>query len=72
MTRDRLRQIGIRVAIVLAPSYTAAAMTGKMVWVVPTLVAASLVATAMKFDDEEETAVRVDEDGSDGDGDTGL
>ena len=43
-------------------------MTGQMVWVVPTLVAASLVATAMKFDDEEEMAIRVDEDGSDGDG----
>ena len=37
-----------RVAIMLIPSYTAAALTGEMVWTIPTLAAASALAASLK------------------------
>ena len=37
----------LKVAIVLVPSYTAAYLTGEMVWVVPTLVASGILAAGV-------------------------
>ena len=37
-----------RVAIMLIPSYTAAALTGEMVWTILTLAAASALAAVLK------------------------
>ena len=51
----------------LAPSYTAAALTGEMVWTVPTLAAAGVLAANLKPSDPRTTR-RVDSD-DDGDGD---
>ena len=56
-----------RIAIILIPSYTAAALTGEMVWTVPTLAAASVLAASLK--PTERTQRAVDDDGGDGDGD---
>ena len=50
----------------LAPSYSAAYLTGEMVWVVPTLVASGFLAASIGASDRVIT--RVDEDGEDGDG----
>ena len=57
-----------RIAIILIPSYTAAALTGEMVWTVPTLAAASVLAASLK--PTERTQRAVDDDGGDGNGDT--
>ena len=54
----------LRVAIVLVPSYVAAYLTGEMIWVVPTLVASSLVAAGVN---SKTPTTRVDEDGDHGD-----
>ncbi len=48
-TIDRLACV--RVAIILVPSYTAAALIGEMVWTVPTLAAASALAASLKASD---------------------
>ncbi len=52
----------LRAAIVLVPSYLMAYLTDKMVYVVPTLVAAGFFAATLNFQDSEPTT-RVDEDG---------
>ena len=54
-----------RIAVMLIPSYTAAWLTGEMVWTVPTLAAASVLAASLKS--TEQTQRAVDDDG-DGDG----
>ena len=51
-----------RIAIILIPSYTAAALTGEMVWTVLTLAAASVLAAT------EQTQRAVDSDHDDGEG----
>lgn len=62
----------LRAAIVLIPSYLVAFLTDKMVYVVPTLAAASFLAATLKFDENQNTR-RVDEDDSgDGDGDVDI
>ena len=55
-----------RIAIMLIPSYTVAALTGEMVWTVPTLAAASVLAASVK--PTERTQRAVDDDGGDDDG----
>ncbi|WP_157773128.1 hypothetical protein [Pacificitalea manganoxidans] len=55
----------MRAAVVLFPSYGAAYLTGQMVYVVPTLAAAGILASSITF--ERQTSRRVDED-DDGDG----
>ena len=64
MTRRSVFEALCKAAIVLVPSYTAAYLTGKMVWTVPTLVAASFFAATINMDEKDE--IRVDEDGADG------
>lgn len=54
-----------RAAIVLIPSYSAAYLTDKMVYVVPTMAAASFLAASINLQNEK-TARRVDEDGDSG------
>ena len=46
-----------RVAIMLIPSYTAAALTGEMVWTTPTLAGASALAASLKRPDDPTRAV---------------
>ncbi len=58
----------LKAAIVLVPSYTAAYLTGEMVWVVPTLVASGFLAASVGTSDGE-LPTRVDEDEGDGEGD---
>ncbi len=53
----------LRAAIVLLPSYSMAYLTDKMVYVVPTLVAAGFFAATLSFEDQR-TSSRVDEDGA--------
>jgi hypothetical protein len=63
-----LKEAAIKAAIVLAPSYTAAYLTGQMVYVVPTLAAAGFFASSISLTDR--AAVRqVDEDGGHDGGD---
>ena len=56
-----------RIAIIMIPSYTAAALTGEMVWTVPTLAAASVLAASLK--PTEQTQRAVDDDGGNHDDD---
>lgn len=60
--RMQFKSALIRAAIVLLPSYSAAYITDKMVFVVPTLVAAGFFATSINLQDVQ-TSRRVDEDG---------
>lgn len=53
-----IRIVALRVAIVLVPSYIVAWISGEMIWVMPTVVASALAATAIKSTD---TATRVDD-----------
>ncbi|MDE2788834.1 MAG: hypothetical protein OXI81_00195 [Paracoccaceae bacterium] len=53
-----MRVIILKVAIVLVPSYVVAWISGEMVWVMPTVVASALAATAIK---STGTATRVDD-----------
>ena len=46
-----------RVAIMLIPSYTAAALTGEMVWTTPTLAGASALAASLKRPEDPTRAV---------------
>ncbi len=46
-----------RVAIMLVPSYTVAALTGEMVWTIPTLAAASALAASLKRPQDPKRAV---------------
>ena len=63
----RVREASLKAAIVLVPSYAAAYLTGEMVWVVPTLAAASFFAGSISLD-ERSVSRRVDEDTDDADG----
>jgi len=58
----------LKAAVVLIPSYTAAWLTDKMVWVVPTLAAAGFFAANIGVSNADTTR-RVDEDGPDEGGD---
>ncbi|MGS4945549.1 hypothetical protein ACVDG3_08725 [Meridianimarinicoccus sp. RP-17] len=60
-----VRLAAIKAGIVLVPSYTAAWLTDKMVYVVPTLAAAGIVAAQISF--QSDTQRRTDEE-SDHDG----
>ena len=64
MNTVRVRQAALRGVIVLVPSYTAACISGEMVWVVPTLAASAYFAATVGS--EPSTTQRVDEDGDDG------
>ena len=55
----------LKAIIVLGPSYSAAYLTGEMVWVVPTLVASGFFAASIGASDRDITT-RVDEDGDGG------
>ncbi|MGR3718128.1 MAG: hypothetical protein ACU0B1_15450 [Thermohalobaculum sp.] len=57
----------LKALIILVPSYTAAYLTDKMVWVVPTLVASGFLAASIGLSSER-LAQRVDENE---DGDSG-
>lgn len=62
-----LKTAALKAAIVLIPSYMAAYLTDKMVWVVPTLAASSFFAATIGLT-EQEIRRRVDEeDGDDSD-----
>ena len=54
----------LKAGVVLVPSYLAAYMTDKMVWVVPTLAASSFFAATIGLKDEQ-IRRRVDEDEAD-------
>jgi len=56
----------LKAGVVLVPSYLAAYMTDKMVWVVPTLAASSFFAASIGLK-EEQIRRRVDEDEGEGD-----
>ena len=58
----------LRALVILIPSYTAAYLTGEMVYTVPTLAASASIAAAIKQSAPLDTQQRVDEDG-DGNGD---
>ncbi|MEM9048065.1 MAG: hypothetical protein AAGC92_05035 [Pseudomonadota bacterium] len=59
----RWQEAALRSLIVLVPSFAVAYITEKMVWVVPTLVAAGFFASALSL--QADTRTRVDEDGGD-------
>ena len=56
----------LKALIVLVPSYTAAYLTDKMVWVVPTLVASGFFAASIGL--SKELLVRRVDESEDGDG----
>ncbi|MGR3468039.1 MAG: hypothetical protein ACU0CI_09175 [Shimia sp.] len=56
-----LKEAALKAAIVLVPSYLAAYLTEKMVWVVPTLAAAGFFAGTVQLDREAQRR-RVEED----------
>lgn len=58
-----------RVAVILTPSWTAAWLTGEMVWTIPTLAAAASVAAAIKDTGAGGVVERTDADGDGGTGD---
>ncbi len=66
-----LRRALLKVVIVLAPSYSAAYLTGEMVWVVPTLVASGFLAASIGVSDRVITRVDEDGDGEDEEDDSG-
>lgn len=63
-----LKDAALKAAVVLIPSYSAAFLTEKMVYVVPTLAAAGFFASSISLDSRA-TSQRVDGDGGDGDAD---
>lgn len=62
--RVHLKSALIKAAIVLIPSYSAAYLTDKMVYVVPTLAAAGFFAASLKLE-QDQTSRNVDDDGDD-------
>jgi hypothetical protein len=66
MHKSHLKGASIKAAIVLLPSYLAAYLTEQMVWVVPTLAAASFFAGTIQIG-EAPIRRRVDEDTEDHD-----
>ena len=59
----------LRALVILVPSYTAAYLTGEMVYTVPTLAASATIAASIKQSAPDDTQQRVDEDAGDGDHD---
>lgn len=57
----KAKEAVLKAAIVLVPSYTAAYLTDKMVWVVPTLAAAGFFAGTISLD-QQNLRRRQDED----------
>ena len=70
MKVEHVKLAALKAAIVLIPSYTAAWLTGQMVWVVPTLAAASFFAANIGAIDATTTR-RVDEDGGEAEEEAG-
>ncbi len=68
MGKKNIRLI-IRMLVILIPTYTVAYLTNAMIYTMPMLAACTLMAANL-FNDEE-TEIRVDEDGG-GDGDAGT
>lgn len=64
--KESLILAGCKACIVLIPSYTAAYLTEKMVWVVPTLAAASFFAGSIQLD-QSKVRRRLDDDHEDAD-----
>lgn len=64
MEITHLKSAVLKAIVVLVPSYTAAYLSDKMVWVVPTLAASSFFAATIGLKDEA-VARRVDEDPQD-------
>ncbi|MCG3268013.1 hypothetical protein [Yoonia sp. I 8.24] len=56
-----IKLAALKAFVVLGPSYTAAFLTDKMVWVVPTLAASSFFAASIGMTDEP-LRRRIDED----------
>ncbi|WP_208349127.1 hypothetical protein [Pseudaestuariivita rosea] len=52
----------VKATVVLLPSYTAAYLTGQMVWVVPTLAASGFLAASIQKIDTAETRVEQEAD----------
>lgn len=65
--RFQLKVAIIKAAVVLIPSYSAAYLTDKMIYVVPTLAAASFFAASLNLQ-QLQTSRRVDDDSEDDDG----
>lgn len=63
MTKKNI-QILIRLLVMLVPTYTVAYITNAMIYTMPMLAACTLLAANLFNDDE--TEIRVDEDGGDG------
>ena len=57
-------QLLIRLLVILVPTYTVAYITNAMIYTMPMLAACTLLAVNLFNDDE--TEIRVDEDGGDG------
>lgn len=64
MNKNSLKAAIVKALIVMVPSYTAAYLTEKMVWVVPTLAAASFFAGTVQLGDAP-IRRRVDEEEGD-------
>lgn len=60
----KFKEAATKALIVLVPTYSAAYLTEKMVWVVPTLAAAGFFAGTISFDDKNTTR-RIEEDKED-------
>lgn len=71
-----IAQAFVRVTVILVPSYTAAYITGEMVWTVPTLAASAAVAASItirsKPVDRSATEINVDADDDGGDVDDAV
>lgn len=61
---NRNIQLLIRLLVILVPTYTVAFITNAMIYTMPMLAACTLLAANLFNDDE--TEIRVDEDGGDG------
>jgi hypothetical protein len=58
----KLKEATLKAMIVLVPTYTAAYLTEKMVWVVPTLAAAGFFAGTISLSGDNATQRRIEED----------
>ena len=68
MNMSRAKLAMLKGAIVLVPSYAMAFMTGQMVWTIPTMTAAALIATTLSSTDAvaSESSQRVEDQGGEG------
>jgi len=67
MLSKKLKKGLLQAVIVLVPTYIVAYLTDKMVFTIPMLAASSFIAASLSSD--EDTKLRVDEDGTDGSND---